>query len=131
MRNRFKANGTSQQAIEEAACPRGDERYVLRLYIAGTTPRSMRAIANARSICEEHLKGRYDLEVIDLSKHRALAVGEQIIAAPTLLKKLPLPRRLFIGDLSDTGSILLGLNLRPAGPGNGDGNPTELPPRPE
>ncbi len=89
-------------------------RYVLRLYVTGSTPRSTRAISNIRKICEEYLEGRYDLEVIDLSQHPALAEGEQIIAAPTLIKKLPLPLRRFIGDMSQTDHILLGLDLREA-----------------
>lgn len=88
-----------------------EERYVLRLYVAGMTPRSVRAVTNIRDICEEHLRGRYSLDVIDLYKRPALAEGEQIIAAPTLLKKLPLPLRRFIGDMSDVGKILVGLDL--------------------
>ena len=86
--------------------------YVLRLYITGTTPRSANAITNVRKICEEHLDGRYELEVIDISQRPELAEGEQIIAAPTLIKKLPLPLRRFFGDMSNTQSILIGLDLR-------------------
>src|SRR5512135_1993573 len=89
------------------------EKYVLRLYVAGLTPRSQTAIKNIKRICEEHLSGRYDLEVIDVYQQPVLAKGEQIIAAPTLIKKLPLPLRKFIGDLSDSERILLGLDLRP------------------
>jgi circadian clock protein KaiB len=89
-------------------------RYVLRLYVTGSTPRSTRAISNIRKICEEYLEGRYDLEVVDISQHPALAEGEQIIAAPTLIKQLPLPLRRFIGDMSQTDHILLGLDLRQA-----------------
>ena len=89
-------------------------RYVLRLYITGSTARSARAISNIRKICEEHLEGRYDLEVVDICQHPTLAEGEQIIAAPTLIKELPLPLRRFIGDMSQTGRILLGLDLREA-----------------
>jgi circadian clock protein KaiB len=88
--------------------------YVLRLYVTGTTRNSERAIVNIRRICEEHLRGRYDLEIVDISEHPTLAVGEQIIAAPTLIKKLPLPLRRFIGDMSQTDRILLGLDLRKA-----------------
>jgi circadian clock protein KaiB len=88
--------------------------YVLRLYVTGSTPHSTRAISNIRKICEEHLEGRYDLEVFDIAQHPALAEGEQIIAAPTLIKKLPLPLRRFIGDMSHTERILLGLDLRKA-----------------
>jgi circadian clock protein KaiB len=97
---------------ETAIAMLDDVRYVLRLYIIGTTPQSMRAVANIRRICEEHLKGRYELEVINLSQRPALAEGEQIIATPTLIKRLPLPLRRFIGDLSQTDRILLGLDLR-------------------
>lgn len=86
--------------------------YVLRLYITGSSPRAIRAIANIRAICEQHLNGRYDLEIVDISEHPTLAEGEQIIAAPTLIKKLPLPLRRFIGDMSATDRILVGLDLR-------------------
>lgn len=92
-------------------------RYVLRLYVTGTTPHSRRAIVNIRKICEEHLQGRYDLEVVDIAQHPTLAEGEQIIAAPTLIKKRPLPLRRFIGDMSQTDRILLGLDLRQRTPG--------------
>jgi len=86
--------------------------YVLRLYVTGTTPHSARANVNIRKICEEHLQGGYLLEVVDISRHATLAEGEQIIAAPTLIKQLPLPLRRFIGDMSQTERILLGLDLR-------------------
>jgi circadian clock protein KaiB len=88
-------------------------RYVLRLFIAGTTPKSSRAVANIKEICERDLDHRYDLEVIDIYQQPALAKGEQIIAAPTLIKKLPLPLRKFIGDMSDTERIIVGLDLKP------------------
>jgi circadian clock protein KaiB len=88
------------------------ERYVLRLYVTGSTPRSARAIQNIRALCEEHLEGRYDLEVIDIYQQPVLARGEQIIAAPTLIKKLPAPLRKMVGDLSDTDRVLMGLDLR-------------------
>jgi circadian clock protein KaiB len=101
-------------AMEAAAAEHANARYVLRLYITGSTTRSARAISNIRKICQEHLEGRYDLEVVDLSEHPMLAEGEQIIAAPTLIKKLPLPLRRFIGDMSHTDRILLGLDLREA-----------------
>ncbi len=91
--------------------PRKKE-YVLRLYISGMTERSMNAIRNIRKICDEELKGRCDLQVIDIYKQPVLAKGEQIIATPTLIKKLPLPLRKFIGDLTNTERILLGLDLK-------------------
>ena len=99
-------------AIKVAASAPAAPHYVLRLYITGSTPCSIRAISNIRSICEEHLEGRHDLEVVDISRHPMLAEGEQIVAAPTLIKKLPLPLRRFIGDMSETERILIGLDLR-------------------
>ena len=98
--------------------PDGDAQahYVLRLYVTGSTPHSARAIVNIRQICEKHLHGRYDLEVVDISQRPTLAKGEQIIAAPTLIKKLPLPLRRFIGDMSQTERILLGLDIRETKP---------------
>jgi circadian clock protein KaiB len=104
---------TDKEKIERALDAQDGRNYVLRLYVAGITPSSTRAITNIKKICEEHLKGRYCLEVIDLYKNPSLADGEQIIAAPTLLKKLPLPLRRFIGDMSNTEKILVGLDLRP------------------
>lgn len=89
-----------------------EEQYILRLYVAGTTPRSVRAIANVRRICEEHLTGRYELDVIDLYQQPHLARDDQIIAVPTLIKKLPPPLRRIIGDLSMTERVLVGLEVR-------------------
>lgn len=86
--------------------------YVLRLYVTGATARSRRAIVNLDGICREYLKGRYDLEVIDVYQKPTLAKDEQIIAAPTLIRKLPLPIRRIIGDLSDRDAVLLGLDLK-------------------
>jgi circadian clock protein KaiB len=103
---------TSAEALEAAGSDSGGDRYVLRLYVTGLTPRSTRAVENVRTICEEHLRGRYDLEVIDIYQQPTLAKGEQIIAAPTLIKRLPLPLRRVIGDLSSTERVLLGLDLR-------------------
>jgi circadian clock protein KaiB len=91
----------------------GTETYVLRLYVTGMTPKSINAIENIRKICEENLKGRYELEVIDIYQNPEYAKKEEIIAAPTLIKKLPLPLRKFIGDMSNTEKILVGLNLVP------------------
>jgi circadian clock protein KaiB len=99
-------------SIEEAAAARSGAHYVLRLYITGTTAHSARALTNIRRICDEHLAGRYDLEIVDLSRTPALVQNEQIIAAPTLIKTLPLPLRRFIGDMSQTNRILVGLDLR-------------------
>jgi circadian clock protein KaiB len=90
--------------------------YVLRLYVAGLTARSRTAISNITSICEEHLQGRYDLEVIDVFQRPILAREEQIIATPTLVKRLPSPLRRLIGDLSEKQKVLIGLDLRRVDP---------------
>ena len=97
---------------EEALQKQDTRNYVLRLYIIGSSPRSQRAVENVKKICEEYLKGRYELEVIDIYQKKTLSKYEQIIAAPTLIKKLPLPLRRLIGDMSDKDRILLGLDLR-------------------
>jgi circadian clock protein KaiB len=94
----------------------GSERYVLRLYITGNTPRSIKAIKNIRTLCEQFLPGRYELEVIDLNQQPVRAITDQIVAAPTLIKKLPLPLRKFIGDLSNLERIRLELNLMQLNP---------------
>ena len=89
------------------------EVWNLRLYVAGQTPKSIRAFANLKVLCEEHLKGRYRIEVIDLMEHPQLARGDQIVAIPTLVRKLPVPLRTVIGDLSNTERTLIGLALQP------------------
>ncbi len=86
-------------------------KYLLRLYVTGQTPRTMRAIENLRKICEEELEGRYDMEVIDVLERPQLAEDEKIMATPTLVKELPPPLRRIIGDLSDKEKVLLGLDL--------------------
>jgi circadian clock protein KaiB len=98
-------------SFERAAHTPPAERYILRLYVTGMTSRSARAFNNLRAICDEYLHGRYDLEVIDIYQQPALTKGEQIIAAPTLIKKLPLPIRRIIGDMSNRERVLLGLDL--------------------
>ncbi len=108
-----KPSQTTKEALEAAAQSAGNQKYVLRLYVAGMTPRSQEAIRTVTAICEENLEGRYDLEVIDLYQQPVLAKGEQIIAAPTLIKKLPVPLRKFIGSMADKERILVGLDLRP------------------
>jgi circadian clock protein KaiB len=97
--------------FEGAASASPADRYVLRLYVTGMTPRSARAVKNLQAICDEYLAGRYDLEVIDIYQQPVLTRGEQIIAAPTLIKKLPLPMRRIIGDMSNRDRVLLGLDL--------------------
>jgi len=105
--------GKSTRAVGKIDKKPKKGKYVLKLYVTGMTARSIRAINNIKKICEEHLNGRYDLDVIDIYQQPVLARGEQIVAAPTLIKNLPLPLRRFIGDMSNTEKILLGLDLRP------------------
>jgi circadian clock protein KaiB len=97
---------------EDTAIP---GHYNLRLYVAGQTPKSLSAIANLKSICEEHLAGRYTVEVIDLLKSPQLAAGDQILAVPTLVRRLPPPIKRVIGNLSDTERVLVGLDIVPVG----------------
>ncbi len=99
------------ETLEESMQAIGNEKYVLRLYVTGMSPKSIKAIENIRKICEENLKGRYELEVIDIYQQPEYAKKEDIIAAPTLIKKLPLPLRKFIGDMSNKDKILMGLNV--------------------
>ena len=96
----------------QPAPPKKPEVYKLRLYVAGQTPKSIRAFANLKVLCEEHLKGRYRIEVIDLMENPQLARGDQIVAVPTLIRKLPQPVRKIIGDLSDSMRVLVGLDVR-------------------
>jgi circadian clock protein KaiB len=99
------------EAFDAAVAAAQAERIVLRLYISGPTPRSAQAIVNVRELCEDNLPGRYDLTVVDLSQSPALAARHQIIAAPTLVRELPLPERKFIGDMSNRDRILRGLDV--------------------
>jgi circadian clock protein KaiB len=115
-----KNSPSTTQALEAAARKAKRQKYVLRLYVAGTTPRSQEAIRTVTALCEEHLAGRYDLEVIDLYQQPTLAKGEQIIAAPTLIKKLPEPLRRLIGSMADKEKLLVGLDLRPKDSGKRD-----------
>jgi circadian clock protein KaiB len=103
---------TKTRTLKTRAKPR-DRTWDLKLYVAGQTPKSVAAFANLRAICEEHLKGKYRIEVVDLLLHPQLARGDQIIAIPTLVRKLPVPVRKIIGDLSNTERVLVGLDLRP------------------
>lgn len=98
-----------EQALQKKT--QQDERYILRLFVAGITPNSQRAIDNMQKICEAHLQGRYELDIIDIYQQPSYAKQSQIIAAPTLIKELPLPLRKFIGDLSKTEQILAGLEI--------------------
>ena len=101
-----------EKALEDAE--HSPQRYLLRLYVTGSTERSGRAIQNIRAVCDQHLQGRYELEVIDIHQQPVLASGEQIVAAPTLIKMLPAPLRKLVGNLSDVDRVLMGLDIREA-----------------
>ncbi|HUW75926.1 MAG TPA: circadian clock KaiB family protein [Gallionella sp.] len=101
-----------QPKAKKASLKVVSSRYILKLYVAGQSPKSANAIVNIKKICEEYLQGRYELEVIDLYQQPQLAQGEQIIALPTLIKKLPIPLRRIIGDMSNTERVLVGLDIR-------------------
>lgn len=107
----------SAQQFERAIAESPDARFVLRLYVSGMTARSRQAIENIRQLCEEHLAGRYDLEIIDIYQQPALAKEGQVVAAPTLVKKLPLPLRKIIGDMGDPGRIMVVLGIAPGSDG--------------
>lgn len=108
-----KGRANAAEAFEKTLAGQKDKFYILRLYIAGSTPKSKKAVENVKRFCEEHLAEQCTLEIIDIYQQPVLAKGEQIIAAPTLVKKLPLPLRKLIDDLSDTEKILVGLDLKP------------------
>ena len=110
---KMKMGKTSTEEFAEAAAERDRAKYVLRLYVTGMTPKSTLAIANIRKLSEKYLTGRYELDVIDIYQQPQLAKEEQIIATPTLIKELPLPRRRLIGDMSDTARFLAGIDLQP------------------
>ncbi|OGQ83615.1 MAG: circadian clock protein KaiB [Deltaproteobacteria bacterium RIFCSPLOWO2_12_FULL_60_19] len=105
---------TKTRARPRKTDPRKPAVWNLRLYVAGQTPKSLRAFANLKALCEERMKGRYRIEVIDLMKNPQLARGDQIVAIPTLVRRIPLPLRTIIGDLSDSVRLLVGLDLRKA-----------------
>jgi len=107
-----KKTSTTEE-FEKTLQTQHNEKYILRLYVTGMTPKSINAIENIKKICEENLKGRYELEVVDIYQQPEYAKKEEIIAAPTLIKKLPLPLRKFIGDMSNKEKILVGLDLVP------------------
>ena len=108
----MKARTTTRRKAAPKRMP--GKLWQLRLYVAGQTPKSLAAFSNLKRICETHLSGRYRIEVIDLLKRPHLSRGDQILAIPTLVRKLPVPVRKIIGDLSDTERVLVGLDLRPA-----------------
>lgn len=104
----------SETASSGMVAEPGEKIYILRLYVAGQTRKSLAAFANLKKICEEHLAGRYKIEVIDLRENPQLAKGDQILAIPTLVRQLPPPLKKIIGDLSNTEKVLVGLDLLPA-----------------
>lgn len=107
-----KSRPLSLDEIAKTEGPGTGEKWDLRLYVAGQSPRSLAAFANLKKICEEHLPGRYNIEVVDLVKHPQLAAGDQILAIPTLVRKLPQPLRKIVGDLRDVEKALVGLQIR-------------------
>lgn len=111
MKKTFISSPSTLEALQEASLQLTQTHYILKLYISGNTPRAAKAIINIRTLCEIHLNGRYDLEVVDICQNPAIAEVEQIIATPTLIRKMPLPLRRFIGDMSQTERILLGLDI--------------------
>lgn len=112
MKNRKKTIKSSLHPYNPKQSILQQEKYILRLYITGASSRSNQAVTNLKKICTEYLEGSYELEIIDLFQYPGLAKEEQIIAAPTLIKKLPLPFRRIIGDMSNTEKVLSGLDLR-------------------
>jgi circadian clock protein KaiB len=111
--NAKKKTPLTLQQIGETSTKTDGDKWDLRLYVAGQSPRSVAAFANLKQLCEEHLPGRYRIEVVDLIKHPQLAAGDQILAIPTLVRKLPKPIRKIVGDLRDKERALVGLQLRP------------------
>jgi circadian clock protein KaiB len=107
-----RRDGASRKPSRRAKPTRSD--YVLRLYVAGQTPKSLQAFANLREICETHLQGRYRIEVVDLIQNPALARGDQILALPAVVRQLPPPVKKIIGDFSNAERVLVGLDLRPS-----------------
>ena len=116
------AKSTSSEGLTDAAAE--PEVWELRLYVAGQSPKSVAAFANLKRLCDEHLAGRYRIEVIDLLLNPQLAADEQIVAIPTLIRKLPEPLRRVVGDMSNTERALVGLQLRPATPLKGHASPS-------
>ncbi len=115
----MKGKKSASKEFEDALKNQAGEHYLLRLYVTGSTPRSARAIQNIRAVCERELKGRYELEVIDIYQQPDRVAQEQIVVAPTLVKSLPVPMRRLIGDLSNLDRVLVGLDLIPHKPSGG------------
>lgn len=111
--NNKPSSNDSTAPFEKALAAAGEGRFVLRLYLSGTTRQSVRALQTVKTLCEQYLKGRYELEVVDLYQQPERAKADQIIAVPTLVKELPPPLRRLIGDMSDPDQVLIALNLKP------------------
>lgn len=109
----IQKKGVSKKSVQKKRIVPKKKLWELRLYVAGQTEKSVLALINLKKICENHLEGKYSIEVIDLMRQPQLAKGDQIVATPTLVKKLPTPVKRIIGDLSDTERVLVGLNLKP------------------
>jgi circadian clock protein KaiB len=109
--------GASQKKKEASVQEDETDRYQLRLYVAGQTAKSIKAFRNLKLLCDSHLAGRYDIEVVDLLENPQLGAGDQILAIPTLVRRLPEPLKRIIGDLSNTERVLVGLDIRPQPPG--------------
>ena len=114
MKRRKRGASRSRGAKRKQKSESEKQHYVLRLYVTGQTPRSLRSVENLQRLCEKHLPGRFSLEVIDIYQQPALAAEGQIIAAPTLIKAMPLPLRRLVGDFSDANRVVLGLDLKEA-----------------
>lgn len=112
MNTSYRGNRSPSKRRTATPRPNGRDTYILRLYVAGQTPKCITAFANLKKICEEHLAGQYSIEVVDLLENPKLAQGDQILAIPTLVRRLPEPMRKIIGDLSNTEKVLVGLNLK-------------------
>jgi len=112
MKQAAKRSPRKASKTPKAGAAHDDKVWKLRLYVAGQTPKSIRAFSNLKTICEQHLAGKYEIEVVDLLKNPQLARGAQIVAIPTLVRKLPVPIRKIIGDLSDTVRVLVGLDMK-------------------
>jgi len=113
MRNEDERDGHMSTGELESCPGPGEGIWMLRLYIAGQSPKSLAALGNLKQICQEHLKGKYEIEVVDLLECPQLAQSDQILAIPTVVRRLPQPIRKIIGDLSDTERVLVGLDIRP------------------
>jgi len=107
-----KTKNTAAALVRKRAAKRASTRYALRLYITGQTPRSRQSVENLRALCDKYIPGQFDLEVVDIYQQPAMAAAGQIIAAPTLIKSMPLPLRRLVGDFSDQNRVILGLDIK-------------------